>query len=143
MIVRRANLNDILTIIELEKKYFVSSLGVDFLTNLITNLEQYVYILEDKEIIGYMSALTYDFSVEIIKFLIKKPYQNRGFGNKLFAYFYKQVRMSQKKLIILQVRVDNIIAVNFYKKLNFKIIQIIKNYYSDGADAYSMENIVL
>ena len=42
--------------------------------------------------------------------------------------------------IMLEVRCDNIYAIKLYKKYNFKIINIRKNYYLNN-DAYVMEMV--
>ena len=42
--------------------------------------------------------------------------------------------------MLLEVRCDNINAIKLYKKYNFKIINIRKNYYENN-DAYVMELI--
>ncbi|WP_238375024.1 GNAT family N-acetyltransferase [Vulcanisaeta thermophila] len=40
--------------------------------------------------------------------------------------------------VYLEVRVSNTPAINLYKKLNYKIVDLIRGYYSDGEDAYIM-----
>ncbi len=40
--------------------------------------------------------------------------------------------------VYLEVRVSNTPAINLYKKLNYKIVDLIKGYYHDGEDAYIM-----
>jgi ribosomal-protein-alanine N-acetyltransferase len=42
------------------------------------------------------------------------------------------------KECFLEVRVGNTPAVNLYKKLDFKVIRTIGDYYADGEDAYVM-----
>ncbi len=40
--------------------------------------------------------------------------------------------------VYLEVRVSNTPAINLYKKLNYKIVGVVKGYYHDGEDAYLM-----
>lgn len=42
---------------------------------------------------------------------------------------------------MLEVKVTNLSAVEFYKSYGFTILRIIKNYY-DGIDAYAMEKVI-
>ncbi|HIC87772.1 MAG TPA: GNAT family N-acetyltransferase [Aquificae bacterium] len=72
--------------------------------------------------------------IHILNFVIKKNYQNKGYGKlllKMFLYLY------ENKTFFLEVFKDNIKAINLYKKFNFKIIGERKNFYKNK-DAYIM-----
>ena len=54
----------------------------------------------------------------------------------------KGVEASSKRgtrAVILEVRKHNDPALNFYQKLGFRRIDVIRNYYNDGEDAYQMQ----
>ncbi len=40
--------------------------------------------------------------------------------------------------VYLEVRVSNTPAINLYKKLDYRVVDLIKGYYHDGEDAYIM-----
>ena len=48
----------------------------------------------------------------------------------LLNYFINDVKNTCKS-IALEVKIDNYKAINLYKKLGFKSVRIIKNYYKD------------
>ncbi len=72
--------------------------------------------------------------VHILNFGIKKTFQGKGFGKLFLKFFLYNVN---KKNIFLEVFKDNRKAINLYKKFNFKIIGVRKNFYK-GKDAYIM-----
>jgi ribosomal-protein-alanine N-acetyltransferase len=53
-------------------------------------------------------------------------------GMRAMKYFYGAEE------VYLEVRVSNTPAINLYKKLNYKIVDLIRGYYHDGEDAYIM-----
>lgn len=135
--IRKATLEDLNEIYEMESESF----GLDaYSKRLLISQIKYndFYILQlDNKIIGYTTLTVRKFwnSARISNFLIHKNYRGKGYSNELMNY----IKESYKNLkITLEVRIDNAIAINAYKKAGFEIIGNIKNYYSDGCDAYKM-----
>lgn len=109
----------------------------------VNNIEE---IISNKEIIGYYSNnllvgfLIYKKNYEILDLLyivVDKVYRNNNIGSNLMEYF---INNNDYEKILLEVRCDNSNAIKLYKKFNFKIINIRKNYY-ENMDAYVMELI--
>jgi len=48
------------------------------------------------------------------------------------------MRLYNAKQAFLEVRVSNKPAISLYEKLGFKVLRVIRGYYSDGEDAYVM-----
>lgn len=63
----------------------------------------------------------------IHRIVIDKDYRGKGLGNEMINYIQNQ--LNQKK-ISLKVNVNNIFAINFYFKMNFKIDSIQNEYYT-------------
>ena len=128
------NKNDLDLITELEKKfnYVLKDIMNDFNNNPYTHY----LIYQDNEIYGYINYyLIYD-RIEIANFDVLKDYQNKGIGTKLLGYLidkYKDINN-----ITLEVRCDNDIAINLYKKMGFKEVGRRKGYYN-GIDGILME----
>ena len=92
---------------------------------------------EDGDILGFVQyKLLYE-TLELINIAVKEEYQNKKIGTKLLDH----ISNLGESHILLEVNENNKKAIEFYKNNNFKIIRIIKNYYSDG-DGYSMERII-
>ncbi len=41
--------------------------------------------------------------------------------------------------IVLEVRVDNEVAISLYEKVGFGVVKTLKSFYGDGCDAYFTE----
>ena len=109
----------------------------------VNNIEE---IINKKEIIGYydndslVGFLIFNKNYEILDLLyivVEPIYRNKKIGSKLIDYLIKNIDYEK---ILLEVRCDNVNAIKLYKKYNFKIINIRKNYYENN-DAYVMELI--
>ena len=74
--------------------------------------------------------------VEIIYIFVCKHCRNTGIAKALLETLINEVK--DKENITLEVRKDNIAAINLYKKYNFKHISTRKKYYN-GIDALLME----
>ena len=109
----------------------------DFSTNNISDDDIIEVYEEDRNILGFIQyKLLYE-TLEIINIAVKEEYQNRKIGTKLLDH----ISELGENHILLEVNENNKKAIEFYKKNDFKIIRIIKNYYRDG-DGYSMERII-
>ena len=134
---------------EFEIKVLTESLLKDILSELILldkqgfgekawDEEAYNYILPDKfklsfiieqkgEVIGFcINSLKEDYCY-IHRIVVKRDFKRKGLGEEMIKYIEKQLR--QKK-IALKVNVNNIFAVNFYFKMNFKIVDVLNGYYT-------------
>jgi len=134
--VNYCNLNDIDKIICLGK----------LINNNFDKVNNIENIINKKEIIGYydnnslVGFLVFNKNYEVLDliYIVVEPiYRNKGIGSKLVEYLIKNLDFER---ILLEVRCDNVNAIKLYKKYNFKIINIRKNYYENN-DAYVMELI--
>lgn len=86
------------------------------------------FILEQKgEVIAFcINSLKEDYCY-IHRIVVKSDFKRKGLGEEMIKYIEKKMR--QKK-IALKVNVNNIFAVNFYYKMNFKIVDVLNDYYT-------------
>lgn len=90
---------------------------------------------QDNQIIGYLNySVMYD-KAELNYIFVDRKYRNCGIGNVLMNYLISNCENCQN--ITLEVRKDNIPAINLYKKYEFKECAIRKNYYN-GTDGILM-----
>ena len=66
---------------------------------------------------------------------IRSTYNRKGLGEILFTEFLNLSKSNNIKKIFLEVSSNNLPAIRFYEKFNFRTINIRKNYYRDGSDA--------
>ena len=137
--IRKASLDDLQTIVDLENKVFGHTLGYAFLKQELLENEfsrMYVYT-KNNQIIGYLSYRQIDTNADILNFLVDIPFQNQGIGQSLFEYVLLDMKADGVNSLVLEVRVSNERAINFYKKYGATVVTIIENYY-ETEDAYMM-----
>ena len=91
---------------------------------------------EDNIIIGYLYYSDIYDRLEINQIEIEINHRNCGKGSMLLDYFTENV----DKNITLEVREDNLPALNLYKKFDFEQTATRKGYYN-GVDGLLMERI--
>ncbi len=104
----------------------------DYLKNDIYS--QYIYVIDDK-IVGYILITIIDDLVEIHLLYVDNLFRNQKIGTKLIDYI---INKYSNYRFLLEVAINNYIAIKIYENMNFKIINIRKKYYND-IDAYVME----
>jgi ribosomal-protein-alanine N-acetyltransferase len=93
-----------------------------------------VYI-EDNNILGFIDYSKMYENMEINYIFVKEEYRCLGIASKLLKYI---IDNNEFYNITLEVNVFNKNAINLYKKFDFNIISIRKQYYN-GVDGYLME----
>ena len=74
---------------------------------------------------------------EIEYIAVKKEYRNKKIASKLLEYVINDCKLNNIVNISLEVNVNNISAINLYKKFSFKIEAIREKYFNND-DAYLM-----
>ncbi len=107
----------------------------EFSTNPYLKILTYV---EKDKIIGFLLySLIYD-RIEIEQFEVITKERRKGIGDKLLKYLIEKYQDISIKNITLEVKEDNIAAINLYKKYGFKKVSTRENYY-DGINGIVME----
>lgn len=97
-----------------------------------------ITFVEKDKVIGFLLySLIYD-RIEIEQFEVITKERGRGIGDKLLKYLIEKYKDSDIKNITLEVKEDNIIAINLYKKYGFKNVSTREKYY-DGINGLLME----
>ena len=78
---------------------------------------------------------------ELSQIEVLKEYQRQGIASKLLEFFIEDCKNKQIKNITLEVKIDNVKAINLYKKYGFKQVAIRKKYYN-GIDGILMEKVL-
>lgn len=101
-------------------------------------LDQIIFVAEhDEKIIGFINLKeteqpnTYDLSA----IYILPDYQGKRIGSRLIAHSIEPIKNFEKTF--LEVEKDNINAVNFYRKLGFKIV----DEYNDDFDGHILRTL--
>ena len=118
----------------------INVLGRDLSSNYLFNNDNKCIVYEEEEnIVGF---ITYNILVdraEIIDFLVHINHRNKSIGSKLLEEVLKVCKESGCNSISLEVKSNNVAAVNLYKKYDFKIVSTRKKYYEfNTLDAHLM-----
>ncbi len=155
--IKKADINDTDTIVDLEKEIFNMGYSEDFLEFILSEGHNYIAFLNDKPV-GYIISNHDDYMFDptgisdymdkhndrllftIISFGVKKQYRDKKIGSKLMDTLLKSVKKDQDiNKVVLQVRISNDCAINLYKKFGFSTEAVLQNYYSDPQeDAFLM-----
>ena len=95
------------------------------------------YVEKDKVRGFLLYSLIYD-RIEIEQFEVTTKERRKGIGNKLLNYLIEKYQDNNIKNITLEVKEDNIAAINLYKKYGFKKVSTREKYY-DGINGILME----
>lgn len=96
-------------------------------TNIIT-------INNDNELIGYIIFSILDDFTDIYKIFIRENDRYNGYATMLLDKVYSLAKKLNSKRIMIEVRSNNNVAINFYKRNEFSQISIRKNYYNNPTD---------
>ena len=122
--IRKFKVEDINSILEIEKQAFPKTIfsKATFLTWANRFPDTFIVVQSGKDIVGY---IIFDGDGHIHSTVVKKSYRRKGVGKMLFSY---ASRYAQKGLW-LEVRSENRVAIEFYRKLGMKVVGKIPNYY--------------
>lgn len=107
----------------------------EFISNPYTKI--YVY-LEDDNILGFIHINDIYDRYEINNIFVLNEYRKKGIASKLIENVIEIGKKENKINITLEVRKNNIEAINLYKKYNFVEKAVRKGYYN-GIDGILME----
>jgi ribosomal-protein-alanine N-acetyltransferase len=110
-----------------------------FLNFLLREPNGFLIAKMNDQIVGYIVGVTEKDIGTIDSIAVKKDYRRKSIGKKLLDSIIEYFKLKNISIINLQVRIDNYEAISFYEKNGFKKVKVLKNYYSDGCDAFLME----
>ena len=129
---------DIDQISALEQASFKDPYPIYFLSQLAhNNPNTFLVMTIDNEIVGYAVAEDWTDHDHLISIAVSPDKRKKGLGQQLIIELEK--RLSESRLLRLEVRQSNKEAIRLYSKLGFVRIDLAEGYYTDGEDAIVME----
>jgi ribosomal-protein-alanine N-acetyltransferase len=74
----------------------------------------------------------------ILMFAVERRQRSQGIGTLLMSTFLERCRERRFRRVTLEVRVSNAVAIRFYSRYQFSVIDLLRAYYSDGENGYQM-----
>jgi ribosomal-protein-alanine N-acetyltransferase len=80
-----------------------------------------VLLFEEKDLIATAQVEKRDVEGIIMGVVVRDDHQRKGFGSRLMKYTLGLMLLEGLKTAILEVKVENVNAIRFYKRLGFRI----------------------
>lgn len=93
----------------------------------------------ENQTIGFLSFSLFFDESELLLIALKPEFQNKGYGKMLMEFYLKTMKDNNIKTCYLEVSVNNLKAINFYKRFGFFQYGFREKYYSNGDDAILMK----
>lgn len=111
----------------------------DFLFYILSSNYIFSVLKYNNSVIGFCLSFISNIESELYKIAISKNYQNLGFGKLLLKLHLAYLTLFEVKQNYLEVNINNHKAINLYKKMGYKEVNIRKNYYFNKEDALIMK----
>ncbi len=103
------------------------------------NAKYIVAVTENNEVVGFIGLWIVLDEGDITNVAVHPNYRKQKIASLLIEYVINNMKNWDISSLTLEVRKSNIPAQNLYKKFNFNVSGIRKNFYSDNnEDAYIM-----
>ncbi|MHA1369756.1 MAG: ribosomal protein S18-alanine N-acetyltransferase [Promethearchaeota archaeon] len=150
IIIRKCTRDEIPIVMSINERILPENYPRFFYENVLEKYPECFLVAENREtreLVGYImfriergldSGLKFLKKGHLVSFAVLKNYQGLGIGLNLLKEGIKRVSRFNVDVYVLEVRVTNYKAINLYKKMGFKILKVIDNYYRDGENAFYM-----
>lgn len=136
MTLRKARPSDLEAIVLLDHKVLKTNWHERLYLEEITNKNTHFWILElEGLIVAFLAIKVIADEGEILQFAVDPDYQGQGFGSLLMDYALENLNIMD---LFLEVSDSNEIARKFYKKYDFQLMRIRKNYYGPDQNGIEM-----
>ena len=115
----------------------------EFLEFLTKHEETDTYIWNDKDgnTVGFFVIIDFpnENMCELYNIGVDPKFQGKGYGKKMMSFAEELAKNNKRDKMKLVTNVKNIQAVDFYKRIEYRIIKEVPNYYGDGETRYLFE----
>jgi [ribosomal protein S18]-alanine N-acetyltransferase len=142
-LIRRATAEDFPTLLTIDRNSFPAGIAYDAveLSYFMNRRGAQTLVLEDEGAIAAFLILEIHRNTNtatIITLDVEERYRQRGFATRLLHESEEILKRQAVGAYDLQVDVENVPAIAFYRKHGFESVRVIRAYYSNGHDAYLM-----
>ena len=136
-VMRREDIDQVLAI---EKVSFSSPWERQAFENELANPNAHGIVVKEKKIgqiervVAYVCFRCVTDKIHIVNIAVLPEYRRRGIGTGLLQAVIAEARQQLCAEIVLEVRLTNQSAVLFYKKLGFKVVGKLSEYYSESGE---------
>ena len=102
-----------------------------------SNFSKYFIAKQNDNIVGFAGLKIILDEADLMNIVTKKCCRHEGIASNIMDKLIEYCKQEKIKCINLEVNIQNSIAINFYKKYNFKEVGLRKKYYDNTYDAIS------
>ncbi len=93
----------------------------------------------DNRVVGCMIYELHKNQLHILNFAVRPDYRRRNIGRKMGEKLIGKLSQQRRNRIVLEVRETNLAAQMFFRRIGFKAMSVLRDYYDDTTeDAYVM-----
>ena len=143
--VRPANIDDLQKVCQVEHASFTHDPYPSFLIErLLKGQDALFFVATDQsnEIIGYLVSKIEDQYAHLISIAVLPTKRRSGAATRLLETLIATLRKTGIHEVGLEVRPDNLAAIQLYAQFEFSQERTIPQYYSDGSSALLMRKII-
>ena len=134
---KKAKLKHLDEIINIENKVFDQPWSkIHFLKDLELNVSYNIVYIIKSQCVGYLFGYIIKNEFHLNNIAIKPKYQQKGFGNEILNFIISDLKSKKINKIMLEVRCDNLSAIKLYDSIGFNKVNVRKDYYKKGKDAF-------
>ena len=138
IIIRDARLEDMDEIVKIEEESFDDPYSKELFIRLLLSGTIFL-VAENNEVKGYIIGEAIGTRGHVISIAVKRKFRRQGVGRQLMEKLEEILLRVGVKKVRLEVAIENKTAVNFYRKLGYRAVGVLKDYYGWGKDALLME----
>lgn len=141
--IRRARPTDIPEIMAIERECFVEPWDEEvFVQTLEWTPFSFFVAMADGKIRGFVVGCMENTGSAVYGHIsnlgVTAPYRRKGLGRHLVSRLERQFVLEGTEGVLLEVRVSNTEAQEFYHRLGYRVAFLLSGYYSNGEDALVM-----
>ena len=95
---------------------------------------------QDDKVVGFMIYELHKDYLHVLRFAVRPNHRRRGVGAQMVAKLVSKLSSSRRTRINLEVRETNLAAQVFFRKMGFRAVAVLRDYYDDSTeDAYEFQ----
>ena len=139
VMLRDMQLSDVAAVRDLEQRTFATTWQESAFENELKNNPNAVYlVLEDEGLLGYAGFWVVDQEAHVTSIALDSRRRGQGLGKRLMLAMVQRALEEGACWMTLEVRADNVVAQNLYRRFGFYRVGIRPRYYENSVDAWIM-----
>ena len=95
---------------------------------------------QGEKVVGFMIYELHKNKLHVLNFAVHPSWRRCGVGFQMITKLVTKLSSHRRTRITLEVRESNLVAQLFFRKMEFKAMRVMRNFYEDsGEDAFLME----